>query len=176
MSNANGLLAAAGLATLALLSACSSSTGGATSQPARAGGGTTTVAVHTESGSTVLVDAGGRTLYLSDQERAAGKVLCSSAGCTAIWVPLMVGKGQRPTGPSGVSGQLGTVRRPDGSTQVTFRSSPLYTFALDHGAGELNGNGAKDSFDGTDFVWHAAAATGSAPVTAGGGSSGGYRY
>jgi anti-sigma factor RsiW len=34
---------------------------------------------------------------------AAGKILCSSRDCLAIWTPLTLAKGQQPTGPSGVA-------------------------------------------------------------------------
>jgi predicted lipoprotein with Yx(FWY)xxD motif len=113
----------------------------------------------------VLVDAKGRTLYIADQEMT-GKVLCSSDACTAIWTPLTVAAGQQPTGPSQVSSMLATVKRPDGSLQVAFNGAPLYTFSFDHAAGDVGGNGQKDSFGGTDFSWHTATASGAAPAPA----------
>jgi hypothetical protein len=39
---------------------------------------------------------------------------------------------------------LGTVKRPDGRIQVTFKGAPLYTFYLDRKRGDLRGNGFKD--------------------------------
>lgn len=124
-----------------------------------------------------LTTAGGRTLYVSDQEN--GKVLCKSSDCTAVWIPLTVKKGQDPTAPDQLSGQLGTIKRPDGATQATLDGKPLYTFALDQKAGETGGNGESDSFDGTDFTWQAATANGSGaapsmPAPTGGG--GRYSY
>jgi predicted lipoprotein with Yx(FWY)xxD motif len=128
----------------------------------------------------VLVDSSGHTLYTSEQEES-GKIVCASSDCEAIWTPLTVQKGEQPTGPSDVAGKLGTVKRPDGSIQVTYKGGPLYTFTFDHSAGQVNGNGTKDSFDGTNFVWHAATATGAAVAPGGGSSSpddsgGGYGY
>ena len=68
--------------------------------------------------------------------------------------------------------RLGTVRRPDGGTQLTYRGLPLYTFTQE-GPGELSGNGFTDQFNGTTFHW-AAATTGNAPVPASGSATGGY--
>jgi len=54
--------------------------------------------------------------------------------------------------------------RPDGTVQVTYEGKPLYTFTDDSGPGHADGNGFTDTFDGTDFQWHAAAVSGSAPA------------
>jgi hypothetical protein len=66
------------------------------------------------------------------------------------------------TSPPPLAKKLGTVGRPDGTTQVTLDGRPLYTFSFDHSAGEVNGDGTKDSFDGTDFTWHVATPSGRA--------------
>ena len=96
-------------------------------------------------GGSVLANLRGRTLYSLSVERH-GKFI-GTAGCLSIWHPLVVPKGVRPTGPV----TLGTVKRPDGRTQVTYRGRPLYRFANDTKTGEANGEGFKDV--GT---WHAA--------------------
>jgi predicted lipoprotein with Yx(FWY)xxD motif len=181
-------LVASGFSTLALVAAgCSSSGGtssGAAAPGAPAGGAGQTVSVQTISGSKVLVDGSGHSLYFSDQEKAAKKVLCSSSACHAIWSPLTIAAGQQPTGPTDVMAALSSVALPGGGRQVEYEGAPLYTFSFDHSAGQLNGNGQKDSFDGTNFSWEAAAVSG-APVAAktsspnpygsgGGGYGGGY--
>ena len=171
MTNARGWFAAAGFGVLALVASCTSSTGNHSNQ---AGGGTT-VAVRNVSGDQVLVNSSGRTLYTSDQEKAAGKILCSSSDCLAIWTPLTVAMGQQPTAPSGVTSTLSTVSRPDGSIQVAFKGQPLYTFTFDHATGDVHGDNVKDSFSGTNFTWHAANTNGA--VAPGSGSSNpGYGY
>lgn len=173
-------LAAAALGALALVAACSSS-GGGSGGSAQAGGSGMTVSVRNASSGQLLVNSSGRTLYMSDQEKAAGKVLCASSDCEAIWTPLTLPKGQQPTGPSSIAGMLGTERRPDGTLQVTFKGGPLYTFTFDHSAGDVNGN-TSDSFNGRHFTWHAASANGAATAPTTGGSSpsygggGGYGY
>jgi predicted lipoprotein with Yx(FWY)xxD motif len=63
---------------------------------------------------TVLVDSAGKALYATDQETAAGMVLCTT-GCTSFWKPLTVSSGS-PSGDS-VPGKLGVVKRPDGSSR-----------------------------------------------------------
>jgi predicted lipoprotein with Yx(FWY)xxD motif len=161
----NAVLPAATIGALALAGCSSSGSGGGTgggTQSAGAnppGSASMTVTVRDASGHKgVLATADGHTLYESDQEN--GKVLCKSSECTAIWLPLTVSAGQTPSGPSGLSGTLSTIMRPDGKTQVALDSKPLYTFSFDHGAGKADGDGEQDSFDGTHFTWQVATATG----------------
>lgn len=96
-------------------------------------------------GRTVLTTTNGRTLYSLSVEKN-GKFICT-ASCLSVWHPLMVPAGVRPTGPV----KLGTVERPEGGTQVTYKGRPLYRFSGDSKAGQANGEGIKDV--GT---WHAA--------------------
>jgi predicted lipoprotein with Yx(FWY)xxD motif len=98
-------------------------------------------------GKTVLTTTKGRTLYSLSVEKS-GKFICTGS-CLSIWHPLMVPVGVRPTGPV----KLGTVERPEGGTQVTYKGRPLYRFGGDTKAGQANGEGIKDV--GT---WHAASA------------------
>jgi predicted lipoprotein with Yx(FWY)xxD motif len=67
----------------------------------------------------------------------------------------MVPAGVKPTGPV----SLGTIVRPEGKTQVTFKGLPLYSFSGDSKAGDVEGEGIKDV--GT---WHAATVAKSAPA------------
>jgi predicted lipoprotein with Yx(FWY)xxD motif len=154
----------AAVAAFAVLSGCGGGTGGA---------GATVSARDLPGVGTVLVDAAGRTLYVTDQE-TDGRIACV-AECASAWVPLTVPTGTIPTGGAGVTGAVAAVTRPDGANQVTVDGRPLYTFAADGGPGRSAGNGVRDSFGGTDFVWHAAAAgSGSPPADTGGGNGGGY--
>lgn len=97
-------------------------------------------------GKTVLTNIKGRTLYSLSAEKH-GKFICT-ASCLSVWHPLLVPSGIRPTGPV----KLGTITRPEGGTQVTYKGKPLYRFGGDSKAGQANGEGIKDV--GT---WHAAA-------------------
>ncbi|TMD19246.1 MAG: hypothetical protein E6J07_05525 [Chloroflexi bacterium] len=56
------------------------------------------------------------------------------------WPPLTIPAGTTPTGGPGVTGQLGTITRSDGSLQVTYKGMPLYFFHSDAQAGDTKGN------------------------------------
>ncbi len=150
-----------GLGLVVLAAACgTNATAG--SAPAAAPSGAATVTARTVNGASVLVDRAGTTLYTNDQDKA-GKPQCVSSDCTKIWVPLTLASGKATAGP-GVTGTVATVRRPDGTNQVTLDGKPLYTFSFDHTPGQVTGNGAQDSFAGTAFTWHSAAAGAQAPA------------
>jgi predicted lipoprotein with Yx(FWY)xxD motif len=89
----------------------------------------------------ILVDADGRTLYHFDKDKN-GKVACTGS-CATTWPPLLVAKGTKPSGTTG----LGTVQRPDGTTQVTYHGEPLYRYSGDSKAGDTRG-------DGVAGLWH----------------------
>jgi predicted lipoprotein with Yx(FWY)xxD motif len=93
---------------------------------------------------TVLTNTKGMTLYSLSVEKN-GKFICTGS-CTKTWPPLLVAAGTKPKGPV----TLGTIKRPEGKTQVTFKGAPVYTFDGDSKKGEANGEGIKDV--GT---WHA---------------------
>ena len=95
----------------------------------------------------VLTTLKGKTLYSLSVE-TKGRFVCTGT-CLGSWTPLLVPSGVKPTGPV----KLGTVKRPNGKTQVTYRGLPLYSFNGDVKNGEANGEGLKDV--GT---WHAARA------------------
>ena len=90
-------------------------------------------------GKTILVTRKGMTLYsLSAETR--GRFICTTRFCLSLWTPLVVPRGTTPTG----AHLLGTIKRPDGRTQVTYRGKPLYTFNEDRKPGDVKGNGFKD--------------------------------
>lgn len=169
------LAAVAGGALLALC-ACGGSAGGSGKTTAGAGGGAGTVSTQTVDGvGNVLVDSRGDALYFADQE-ADGMIACTG-GCTKIWLPLTLPAGTDASGGGSLGAKLGTVERPGGESQVTWNGKPLYRFAEDGGAGTVSGDGASDSFGGTDFSWHVARtgnATGGSTGTTR--SGGGYSY
>src|SRR5207302_4352416 len=88
----------------------------------------------------ILVDAQGMTLYHLTAEQN-GKFICTSTACLHVWHPLTEQAGGTP---SGSVGSLATIKRPDGSVQLTYKGQPLYTFAQDQVAGQTNGQGIKD--------------------------------
>jgi predicted lipoprotein with Yx(FWY)xxD motif len=74
--------------------------------------------------------------------------------CATNWPPLT---GDVIAG-DGVTGELGTITRDDGTEQVTLGGAPLYYFIGDKAAGDVNGQGVQD-------VWYLASAEGT-PVGA----------
>jgi predicted lipoprotein with Yx(FWY)xxD motif len=85
----------------------------------------------------VLVAANGRTLYLFTADRHK-KSACYGQ-CAKYWPPLI---GAKPTVGTGLKASLvGTTKRKSGKLQVTYGGHPLYFFAQDKKAGDLNGQG-----------------------------------
>jgi predicted lipoprotein with Yx(FWY)xxD motif len=156
------ILTALTLLAAVLLVAC----GGSDNGDATASSSSSTVSLDND----LLVDSSGAALYTSDQEKS-GKVVCTGE-CTSIWLPLAA-NGQPKAG-DGVSGQLGTIKRPDGSRQVTLDGRPLYRFAEDSTKGKATGDGVTDSFGGQQFTWHSEGSAGKSSSSGGGGSN--YNY
>jgi predicted lipoprotein with Yx(FWY)xxD motif len=81
----------------------------------------------------VIVDAQGFTLYRFTAE-AQGRPVCTGA-CAKTWPPATVTKGD------GLPDHVATVDRPDGGLQLTYDGHPLYRYAGDHSADDINGEG-----------------------------------
>jgi predicted lipoprotein with Yx(FWY)xxD motif len=137
--------------TLVLAIALAACGGGSNDNAATASSGTSSTTVGLDNG--LLVDSTGAALYSSEQEKT-GTVMCTGA-CTSIWLPLKAPASAQPTAGDGVSGKLGTVKRPDGARQVTLDGRPLYRFAEDTDKGKATGDNVSDSFGGQKFTWHA---------------------
>jgi predicted lipoprotein with Yx(FWY)xxD motif len=171
-----GLAAAA---AAGLIAACGSTgtgqtaSAGQTAGPAAASHGTVVSVRRLPGLGEVLVDRSGKTVYSSVQE-AHGTIKCTG-GCLSFWHPVKAARGAALRDPSGVTGMLGAVRRPDnGLTQLTFDGKPLYTFRLDQAPGQAHGNNFTDHFGSASFTWHAITTSGTAARPGGSGSSGGY--
>jgi predicted lipoprotein with Yx(FWY)xxD motif len=172
------------LAASVLLAACGSSSSSkssaeTSSKPATTQSSASSALVKTASngklGATVLVDAQGMTLYHLSAEQN-GKFICTSSECLGVWHPLTVAAGSTPSG----AASLGTVKRPDGSEQATYKGMPLYSFVQDTAEGDVKGQGFKDV--GTWSAVTTSSAAASAPATTTTTSStpsssgGGYKY
>ena len=107
-----------------------------TTEPA-ATGGLVTVADSTLG--SILVDGDGNTLYLFTPDEQ-GESVCYD-GCAAAWPPLV----DDFTAGDGIDATLlGTAPRTDGTDQITYNGWPLYYFANDAAAGDVNGQGVND--------------------------------
>jgi predicted lipoprotein with Yx(FWY)xxD motif len=108
----------------------------ALSATVHAAGGTAVKTRHNKLG-TYLVDGQGRTLYLFQKDTTKSK--CSGA-CAQNWPPVTTTG--NPSGAGGVrKALLGTIKRSDGKTQVTYGGHPLYTYVGDSKPGDTNGQG-----------------------------------
>jgi predicted lipoprotein with Yx(FWY)xxD motif len=95
---------------------------------------------HTTSLGTFLVAGNGSTVYLFEKDKTS-KSTCSGS-CAKAWPPLLTSG--RPTAGSGVKSSLiGTTKRADGTTQVTYHGHPLYLFVGDAKPGATKGEGSK---------------------------------
>jgi predicted lipoprotein with Yx(FWY)xxD motif len=128
---------------------------------------------------TVLTGPNGHTLYHLTTEKN-GMIECTGS-CAQAWPPLTVPSGQTPKLTSGLGGTIGTVKRPDGTTQVTYNGEPLYYYASDTSAGQAEGQGvggvwfvvSPDASSGSGTSLPSTSTT-SAPTTST--TSGGYSY
>ena len=143
-------LAALGVAVAMVLAACggsstSSSSGsgtgyGAPTSGSPGGSGPASV-VGTKTGSlgTFLVDGKGRALYLWEADHGATSA-CSGA-CAQAWPPLTTSGTPKASG-SVKASLLGTTKRTDGTSEVTYAGHPLYLFAGDTQPGQTTGQGS----------------------------------
>ena len=76
----------------------------------------------------VLTTSNRQAIYVWRSE-PRGKIRCTGP-CAAAWPPVVVKKGVMvPMHYAGIKGDFGTVRRPDGSRQLTLDRRALYTYA-----------------------------------------------
>jgi predicted lipoprotein with Yx(FWY)xxD motif len=148
----------------ALTAAASLAVGLGGALAAQSGG--TKVSLASTSLGKVLVNSGGRTLYLFEKDKN-GKSACSGM-CATYWPPLITtGK---PVAGAGVKASLlGTTKRADGRMQVTYNHHPLYTFIEDTAKGQTKGQNLNKF--GAD--WYALSASGNKVEGSGGGGYGG---
>lgn len=159
-----------GAAILALtLSGCGGGGGNAKSTSSGSGGtaSATLTAAKVDKVGTVVTDSQGYVLYRFDADSAhPTKVTCYNA-CAKIW-PAMTAQGGITT--KGVDKSLvSTVKRADGTTQLTLAGWPLYRYAKDDEPREAYGQGV----GGT---WFAVTPTGGKASTATATSTGGTGY
>jgi predicted lipoprotein with Yx(FWY)xxD motif len=143
---------------------------------------TIATAHNTTLGQTIVVDKHGLTAYRLSPE-TAGKLLCKSSSCLAIWNPITVASKAQLHAGHGVNGKLGVIHRAHGALQVTLRGFPLYTYVGDSGnpgdmsPGDVMGEGIQ-SFNGTWKALSAASGSGIAPPSQSGNPGGmpGYTF
>ena len=146
--------------------------GGAPTSTSGGQSGVATVSAASTSLGMILVDGSGRTLYLFEKDQP-NQSACAGA-CAAAW-PVDQTSGTPKAGSGVKASMLGTIKRGDNTTQVTYNQHPLYYFQGDSGARQQNGHGV-DAFGAKWFAVTPAggAVSGATATTAANGSGYGY--
>ncbi|MBE8470655.1 COG4315 family predicted lipoprotein [Streptomyces justiciae] len=122
--------------------------GGGSDTPAAAD--TSTVKVSDSRLGDILVDGGGRTLYLFTADgKNTNSMKCDTA-CLKLWPPL---EGKPKAGSGADAGLIGTTK--GSAPQATYAGHPLYYYAKDKAPGDLKGQGI-------DGIWYVLNAKGTA--------------
>jgi predicted lipoprotein with Yx(FWY)xxD motif len=155
-----GLIAVLGASAL-LAAGCgnssksSSSTSAASAYPTASETSTSTATVTTPASGTAvavtakhasklgtILAAGSKklTVYMFEGDKG-GSSSCSGA-CASVWPPVTTSGAPTVAGVAN-SADLSTIKRSDGTTQVTYKGHPLYFFARDKDSGDAYGQGVK---------------------------------
>jgi predicted lipoprotein with Yx(FWY)xxD motif len=143
-ATASMVLVAVGAVSVAALAVLGVAEASASGVPAVAGGAGVTLQSATIGGVAVLTNAKGRTLYWFAPDTPAAS-RCTGE-CTEYWPPVT----GIPKAGRGVTGKLGTIKRPGGGLEATYDGHPLYTYIGDSGAGQAQGN----ELDINGGLWH----------------------
>lgn len=87
----------------------------------------------------IVVDGEGMAVYMFDDDTQGSGASTCEGQCAANW-PAVTTDSDAPA-VEGVTGEVGTITGVDGETQVTLNGWPLYYFAGDAAAGDVNGQG-----------------------------------
>jgi predicted lipoprotein with Yx(FWY)xxD motif len=133
------LLVIVGLSLLA--AACSSSPSSSSGlQPRPGKSGLTLFGYKTTLGQAVGSIAG--IVAYTDTAENGNHFVCTSSSCTTTWHPWLT-DGAKVRAAAGVQQSLvGTVKRPDGTVQMTYGGHPLYLYAHTKQAVQANAQGA----------------------------------
>jgi predicted lipoprotein with Yx(FWY)xxD motif len=157
------LVALAALAAVALVAGCGGGNSGSGGSSTSGGGSSTsggqasqaTVSTASTTLGSILVDGKGRTLYLFQKDQP-NQSACSGA-CVSAW-PVDPSSGTPKAGSGVKASLLSTIKRTDGSTQVTYNKHPLYYYSGDSQAGQQNGQG----LNAFGALWYVVAPAGAA--------------
>jgi predicted lipoprotein with Yx(FWY)xxD motif len=128
--------------------------GGATTTSTNPGsGGPATISVRKTSLGRILVDGNGMSIYLFEQDK--GSTSTCNGECATFWPPVTTAG--KPKAGAGVdAAKLGTTKRDDGSTEVTYNGHPLYLYAGDKQPGDTTGQG----MNAYGALWYVVSPTG----------------
>jgi predicted lipoprotein with Yx(FWY)xxD motif len=130
--------------TLPATSVASSPSSSASTPSSTAAGAAVTISIAKTSKGSALVGPNGHALYRYDPD--TGTASSCTGGCASLWPPL-VGTPHPAAGLD--ASDFGTIKRDDGSMQITYDKHPLYYYAKDEDSEDVYG-------DGIGGVWHLA--------------------
>jgi predicted lipoprotein with Yx(FWY)xxD motif len=112
----------------------------------------------------IVVDREGMTVYVFDNDTPGSGTSTCTGGCLEAW-PAVVAESESPA-VEGVSAEVGTITRDDGTLQVTLDGYPLYLWQDDAAPGDTTGQGVEGVWwvvapDGTKVTATAAPAAAS---------------
>jgi predicted lipoprotein with Yx(FWY)xxD motif/uncharacterized cupredoxin-like copper-binding protein len=96
----------------------------------------------------ILTDPAGRTLYTFANDVANNGKSATTGQLAINWPAFTIASGN-PVKPDGLTGDLGTITRDDGTKQLTYKGVPLYYYINDAAPGDTKGQGLAN-------VWFAA--------------------
>ncbi|HWY89619.1 MAG TPA: hypothetical protein VNY31_03020 [Solirubrobacteraceae bacterium] len=114
------------------------STTGSTSTPA----GTGVLIVSKQSHHGTILAAGPKRLTVYLFEGDHGSTSACTGVCAQVWPPVTSAAAATASG-AALTADLGTIKRADGTTQVTYKGHPLYFYAKDKDNGDAYGQGVK---------------------------------
>ncbi len=135
--------------------------GGGSTKPtstSSAGSGVVAVTSNPKLGK-ILTDSQGNTLYYFEKDKQNGGSSTCSGACAQVWPPYTTSGSPKSQNGASAS-KLGTIKRSDGTTEVTYNGWPLYTYAGDKAPGEANGN----DFSQFGAQWYALTPAGDKPA------------
>ena len=154
-----GLVAVGLFGLVGVLTACGGGSGSVTAKQSKPAAppaaAAATVKTANSSLGTILVDANGRTLYAFMPDTAT--MSACTASCAVLW-PAVTVTGA-PVAGTGVTASMLTTITDANGTQVVYGGHPLYTFANDHAAGDVNGQGFANG------LWHVVSPSGQIVTT-----------
>jgi predicted lipoprotein with Yx(FWY)xxD motif len=118
----------------------SASPSSTTTTTADSGGEVETIKTAKGEHGTYLVADSGKAVYL--WEKDTGTTSMCTGACATAWPPVTT-SGPAKAEDGANAAMLGTTKRADGTTQVTYNGHPLYYFQGDTAPGQTNGQGSK---------------------------------
>ena len=145
--------AAAGICAALILSACGNSNVTTLTATPTTDASLTLILEHTPQGE-ILATGTGNTLYDFVPDTPTHSA-CLNDGCVFQWPPL-IKNGPITVGRGVKQSLVGTLRRPDGSTQISYGGHPLYAYNNDVTPGMVTGQ----AIDQDGGLWYVLTPTG----------------